>query len=309
MKTFKEICMMTQKEVKEYMHSYLKDNGYEPISEDGFVYAKGDVPVLLTAHMDTVHKETCRDIINENGKIYSPQGIGGDDRCGIFMIMNIVKELHCSVLLCEDEEMGMVGARKFTKSDYVNDVDVNYIIEFDRKGVNDAVFYSCDNKEFTDFVCDNTGFKESYGSFSDISTVAPALKTAAVNLSCGYYNAHTTQEYVMYDEMMDIIEAAKELIKTESEHFEYIARKSYFGNYSYGNSNYSYGHQYDLFEDSEFDKRVKKDLKTEVEVVWYDVDGEEQVGYGEGNTKAEAWLDFFMTNKEVSFGMVVDYSF
>ena len=70
MKTFKEICMMTQKEVKEYMHSYLKDNGYEPISEDGFVYAKGDVSVLLTAHMDTVHKETCRDIINENGKIY-----------------------------------------------------------------------------------------------------------------------------------------------------------------------------------------------------------------------------------------------
>ena len=51
MKTFKEICMMTQKEVKEYMHGYLKDNGYEPVSEDGFVYAKGDVPVLLTAHM------------------------------------------------------------------------------------------------------------------------------------------------------------------------------------------------------------------------------------------------------------------
>ena len=64
-----------------------------------------------------------------------------------------------------------------------------------------------------------------------------------------------------------------------------------------------------MFEDREFDKRVKKDLKTEIEVVWYDVDGEEQVGYGEGNTKAEAWLDFFMTNKEVSFGMVVDYSF
>ena len=309
MKTFNEICMMTQKEVKEYMREYLTSKAYKVANEDGYLYAKGDVPVLLMAHMDTVHKENCRDIINENGKIYSPQGIGGDDRCGIFMIMNIVKELHCSVLLCEDEEIGMVGARKFTQSDYVNDVDVNYIIEFDRKGVNDAVFYSCDNKEFTDFVCDNTGFKESYGSFSDISTVAPALKTAAVNLSCGYYNAHTTQEYVMYDEMMDIIEAAKALIKTESEHFEYIARKSYFGNYSYGNSNYSYGHQYDLFEDSQFAKRVKKDLKTEIEVVWYDVDGEEQIGYGEGNTKAEAWLDFFMTNEEVSFSMVVDYSF
>ena len=224
MKTFKEICMMTQKEVKEYMHGYLKDNGYEPVSEEGFVYAKGDVPVLLTAHMDTVHKETCRDIVEVNGKISSPQGIGGDDRCGIFMIMNIIKELHCSVILCEDEEIGMVGASKFTRSDYADDVNVNYIVELDRKGVNDAVFYSCDNKEFTEFVCDTTGFKESYGSFSDISTLAPALKTAAVNLSCGYYNAHTVQEYVLYDEMMDIIEAVKVLIKTESEHFEYVKR-------------------------------------------------------------------------------------
>lgn len=316
MKTFNEICMMTQSAVKEYMHSYLVSKLYNPINEDGFLYAKGDVSVLLMAHMDTVHKETCRDIINENGKIYSPQGIGGDDRCGIFMIMNIVKELHCSVLLCEDEEMGMVGARKFTKSDYVNDVDVNYIIEFDRKGVNDAVFYSCDNKEFTDFVCDNTGFKESYGSFSDISTVAPALKTAAVNLSCGYYNAHTTQEYVMYDEMMDIIEAAKALIKTESEHFEYIAKKSYFGNYSYrngnysyGNSNYAYGHQYDLFEDSEFATRVKKDLKIEIEVIYNDIDGVENVGYGSGNTKAEAWVDFFVNYSDISFDMITDYSF
>ena len=35
MKTFKEICMMTQKEVKEYMHGYLKDNGYNPSVKKG----------------------------------------------------------------------------------------------------------------------------------------------------------------------------------------------------------------------------------------------------------------------------------
>ena len=113
----------------------------------------------------------------------------------------------------------------------------------------------------------------------------------------------------MYDEMMDIIEAAKELIKTESEHFEYIARKSYFGNYSYGNSNYSYGHQYDLFEDSEFATRVKKDLKIEIEVIYNDIDGVENVGYGSGNTKAEAWVDFFVNYSDISFDMITDYSF
>lgn len=309
MKTFKEICMMTQKEVKEYMHEYLTSKAYKVVNEDGYLYAKGDVPVLLTAHMDTVHKEVCRDIVEVDGKISSPQGIGGDDRCGIFMIMNIVSEMHCSVILCEDEESGMIGANKFVRSDHVNDVSVNYIIELDRKGVNDAVFYSCDNKEFTDFVCDVTGFKESHGSFSDISTLAPALKTAAVNLSCGYYNAHTTQEYVIYDEMMDIIEAVKVLIKTESEHFEYVQRK--YPIYSYcGSGNYNtYGHQYDLLEYDRFTARVKKDLKVEVEVIYNDADGVENVGYGSGSTKAEAWLDFFLGYDDVSANMIADYSF
>lgn len=312
MKTFKEICMMTQKEVKEYMHEYLTSKAYKVANEDGFLYAKGDVPVLLTAHMDTVHKEVCRDIVEVDGKISSPQGIGGDDRCGIFMIMNIVSELHCSVLLCEDEEIGMVGAGKFTRSDYADDVNVNYIVELDRKGVNDAVFYSCDNKEFTDFVCDVTGFKESYGSFSDISTLAPILKTAAVNLSCGYYNAHTVQEYVLYDEMIDIIEAVKVLIKTESEHFEYVKREySSYGYYGSGHyDSYStYGHQYDLLEYDRFTARVKKDLKVEVEVIYNDADGVENVGYGSGSTKAEAWLDFFLAYDDVSFSMITDYSF
>ena len=134
MKSFTDICKMSQLEVKEYAKKFLASAKYSPVVDDGFVYAKGDVPVLLVAHMDTVHKQLCIDI---------------------------VKELKCSVLFCEDEEIGGVGARKFVKSDVFDDVDVNYIIEFDRKGNNDAVFYNCDHKDFTSFVCDNTGIKEA----------------------------------------------------------------------------------------------------------------------------------------------------
>ena len=223
MKTFEDICKMTQKEVKAYMHEYLTSKKYKVVNEDGFLYAKGDVPVLLVAHMDTVHKEQCKEIVKNDGKWSSPQGIGGDDRCGVFIIMNIVKKLNCSVLLCEDEEIGGVGAHKFVKAKfgdftdtgefvefrYIDHLDVNYMIEFDRKGSNDAVFYSCDNKKFTNFVTDSTGFKFAYGSYSDISTLMPEAKLAAVNLSCGYYNPHQTSEYVVYDEMIDTIDAAE----------------------------------------------------------------------------------------------------
>ena len=48
----------------------------------------------------------------------SPQGIGGDDRCGVWMILQILRTANCHVLFCEDEEVGCVGAKKFTKRSF-----------------------------------------------------------------------------------------------------------------------------------------------------------------------------------------------
>ena len=305
MKKFVDICRMTQKEVKSYMEEYLTSRNYKVENKDGFLYAQGDVPVLLVAHMDTVHKQAPIQIVENDGKISSPQGIGGDDRCGIFIIMNIVKDLHCSVVLCEDEEIGGVGARKFTKSPFISELDVNYIVEFDRAHENDAVFYSCDNKDFTDFVTDVTGFKVAQGSFSDISVIAPAAKIAAVNLSCGYYNAHTTGEYVVYDEMMETIQAAKALIETECEKFEYVAKK-WPSFWDFSSSKYEKPSNYGQMSINTL--RPSKDLTIELEVILM-IDGDEDVAYGRGNTKAEAWLDFFENHPDICFSQVVDYSF
>ena len=281
------------------MREYLISNGYKVESNDGYLYAKGNIPVLLVAHMDTVHRQLPTQIINDNGKFSSPQGIGGDDRCGIFIIMHLIKELHCSVVLTEDEEVGGIGARKFANSQFIQHLDVNYIVEFDRMNATDAVFYGCHNEEFIEFVTDITGFKEAYGSFSDISIIAPAAKIAAVNLSCGYYKAHTTSEYVVYEEMMNTVEAATALIETECEKFEYIARK-----------------QPTLWELPSYNsinppKRItaSKNLDIEIEVIFMTADDEEEVGYGKGKTKAEAWLDFFENYDDVCFGQIVDYSF
>ena len=299
MKKFTDICKMTQQEVKSYMEKYLTSYEYKIENHDGFLYAEGDVPVLLVAHMDTVHGELPTTITEVDGKISSPQGIGGDDRCGIFIIMNLVKKLHCSVLLCEDEEKGGVGARKFADSPFIKELDVNYILEFDRMNSNDAVFYSCDNEEFTNFVTDFTGFKKAFGSFSDISVIAPKAKIAAVNLSCGYYRAHTVEEYVVYEEMMDTIKVAETLIKTECDKFEYIPRKETSWDYNYLSNYFNTPKR----------SSVTKDLDIEIEVI-YSYDGsEEEIGYGKGRTKAEAWLDFFESYPDVCFSMIWDYSF
>lgn len=337
MKTFEDICKMSQKEVKQYMSQYLIEHKYHTINEHGFLYAKGDIPVLLVAHMDTVHKNQCKTIVNHNGKLSSPEGIGGDDRCGIFIIMNIVKEIQCSVLLCEDEEIGLVGANKFAKTQYIHDLGVNYIIEFDRKGNNDLVYYSCYNKDFEDFVESATGYKKAYGSCSDISVLMPASKLCGVNVSCGYYQAHTTSEYVDVSEMEDTIAAAMALIKADCDApFEYKTisyNNSTFGrpnnawltNRTWGNRQNKYGTIFDddglqygetLFDDSRYvdadlAKIAYRDKEIELEVIIADKYlGEERVEeavYIKGNTKAECWMNFFIENPDISFNMVDDF--
>ena len=329
MKTFKDFCCMTQVGVKAYMEKYLISKKYEVINEDGFLYAKGDVPVLLVAHMDTVHKETCTSVIRVKNRFSSPQGIGGDDRCGIFIIANLVKKHHCSVLLLEDEEIGTIGARKFAKTDYINDLGVNFMIEFDRKGNNDAVFYTCDNEDFTNHVLDNTGYNVAIGTWTDISVLMPASKLCGVNLSCGYYNPHTLNEYVNYDEMLDTISAAEVLIKAECEKpFEYVAKtykpSTYNSNYrSYGegsgyySSYYPYYNNYgstggkkDVNDDNDnVRSRARKDTTIELTVTIADKEGQEEFLFAEGRTKGECWLDLFSSYPGLCFNDILEYEF
>ena len=232
---FKTIIKAAQPQLKIMISKWLKKSGYEPMLEDGFVYAKGNMPVMLIAHMDTVHHNSVTDICeSENGIVMSPQGIGGDDRCGVYMITRIVNKLGNKkpyILFTEDEEIGGIGASKFVASEYIKKLHLNYMIELDRKGDNDAVYYSCGNSEFETFIS-SFGFKTAIGSFSDISVIAPEVGVAAVNLSSGYYDAHTRYETINLNDVENIISRVTDIINTETVKYKYIAK------YNYGYTNY-----------------------------------------------------------------------
>lgn len=240
----KEILQMSQAELKSHLVSSLQNNGYHTMNMKGFLYAPGTVPVLLVAHLDTVHHEKPGIICFSEDRRFmmSPQGIGGDDRCGVFMILQLIRCANCHILFCEDEEIGGQGARAFTKSKVK--VKVNYIVEMDRRGDNDAVFYDCDNHDFTDFVL-SFGFVEKQGSFSDISVVAPHLKTAAVNISAGYYNEHRQHECIDMLAVENNIRRIMQMALTETEPFGFIQRKSSFHPFSF------FGGQRSLFDCAE----------------------------------------------------------
>lgn len=221
-RTIESIFKATQANLKSSLESFLKSCGREVVSEDGFLYSKGTHPVLLVAHMDTVHKESPKTILySKDGKtIMSLEGIGGDDRCGIIMILEILQKHDCSVVFLEDEEVGCVGARKFCKAG-IDIGDINYAVEFDRKGGNDYVFYKDYNKDFEEHI-KKFGFVKATGSCSDISHIAPEFKIEAVNISCGYYCPHCWYEYVKLDEMYDIIERATKMIGEKTSKFDFV---------------------------------------------------------------------------------------
>ena len=215
-----EIFQFSQERLKQALETELIENGYAVQKQSGFLYAQGTVPVLLVAHLDTVHRTQPETICySADGTVMmSPQGIGGDDRAGVYMILRLIQRVHCHVLFCEDEETGGHGAQAFIKSGIKP--DVNYIVELDRTGSNDAVFYQCRNRQFERHI-NSFGFQTAFGSFSDISILAPHLNLAAVNLSTGYYHAHQPGEYVRLDEVEDLVGRIAKLLQTKTEQFSY----------------------------------------------------------------------------------------
>ena len=194
---------------------------------DSYIFCKGNYPILLVAHMDTIydhsfyslfydndfaHNQSKKKIFFDSSKkvIWSPEGLGADDRAGLFIIIKLLLAgLRPYVLFTTDEEIGGKGARQFAEDfkDASLDKFINFIVELDRKGKNDAVYYDCNNELFQSYI-NSFGFIPQLGTFSDICIISPILNIAGVNLSVGYYNEHCQNEYLSLlqnDKIYDII--------------------------------------------------------------------------------------------------------
>ena len=174
--------------------------------------------------MDTVFAKAPTDIFYDTKKnvIWSPTGLGADDRAGVFAILQIIKSgLRPHVIFTTDEEMGCIGAGLLAEEKCPFD-DLRYIIELDRRGTNDCVFYDCDNEQFEEYV-EKFGFVTAWGSFSDISMICPSWKIAGVNLSVGYKDEHSVSETLYVGPLLATIEKVKIMLKEKDiPSFEYI---------------------------------------------------------------------------------------
>lgn len=232
MKKFVEFLKPTQSELFSSLLNTYKGNSI--YSKDNFIIVKGVAPILLVAHLDTVHKNPVHNIcFSSDGNILmSPQGIGGDDRCGVYTLFKAYEqsEIKPYLLFTCNEETGGIGAKNFVRCLDKLPAELatlKCIVEIDRKGRNDAVYYDCDNPAFEKYIS-SKGFKTACGSFSDISVIAPVLGVAAFNLSSGYYYPHHLHEYINRHELNTTLDKVVEIISDSARQdfprYEYIEK-------------------------------------------------------------------------------------
>lgn len=234
-KTFEQLCALTQKGMKKTMAAFLRSKYKQVIETQDYIVAIGEIPIALAAHMDTVFPRPASEVFYDRVKnvIWSPDGLGADDRAGIFGIIQIIRKgLRPHIILTTDEEKGAYGAIALACDDCPFE-DLRFIIQLDRRGADDCVFYDCGNQKFVDYI-EKYGFTEAIGSFTDISILCPEWKIAGVNLSIGYRDEHSVSEVLFVGHMLNTVDKVIKILQqpiNEIPKFEYVAKFNFRHNW------------------------------------------------------------------------------
>lgn len=228
----------TQNQLKVKLYKELKEYGYHPVVTEDYIYAEGKIPIALMAHMDTVFPEETRQNLSifkvlETSIIGALEGLGADDRAGIIMIMEILAKTDSRphVIFTCNEETTLDGAYELA---YRGNPfkDLGYIIQLDRHGINDCVFYGDTNMAFHEYV-ESFGFVTALGTYTDIDIICPHWKISGVNLSVGYRDEHTVNETLNIDFWASTYnKVIKMLTEYKGEHWKYMGGNRYAWFYS-----------------------------------------------------------------------------
>ena len=225
--------------------TFYRDNMMNIYATKGTL-EEGEFYPMFIAHTDTVHNKIDKIVVKEEklkrpytfGKNFDdtlvdvlkaydvndlPTGIGGDDKCGIFICLELLKQLDkVKIGLFVSEETGCHGSSKCDEN-FLQ--DVGYITQYDAPG-NHLITEICSgvrlferDSEF--FTKTSKVITESFGNemlvqshpYTDISQLKKKIDVSCINMSCGYYNMHSPQEFVSIEDVKCAIEAGKNMVK------------------------------------------------------------------------------------------------
>lgn len=243
--------------MKTFIKNFLVKE-HIPYTEDvkGNIYNISNSSPILSAHMDTVQDEDDAKLciytkIREN--IISGYGvIGGDDKCGIFIIMQLLRSRNdFNFVFSVEEEVGGNGIKFFTKQKDLKHIP--YGIVLDRRGSSDIVCYKNDygTENFENTLANfgkTFGYEPSLGTFSDGDFLSEQISVA--NISVGYYNPHAKSEFVKINDLQNAIDYVWYVTKYVTAKFE-KPEKAY--SYHFDNDYENYG-KYSNYDEDDYEK-------------------------------------------------------
>ena len=225
--------------------TFYRDNMMNIYATKGTL-EEGEFYPMFIAHTDTVHNKIDKIVVKEEklkrpytfGKNFDdtlvdvlkaydvndlPTGIGGDDKCGIFICLELLKQLDkVKIGLFVSEETGCHGSSKCDEN-FLQ--DVGYITQYDAPG-NHLITEICSGVRLFErdgefFTKTSKVITESFGNemlvqshpYTDISQLKKKIDVSCINMSCGYYNMHSPQEFISIEDVKCAIEAGKNMVK------------------------------------------------------------------------------------------------
>ena len=190
-----------EKHVRDYIKGLIPE-----IQEDlvGNLFISNPGKPILSAHMDWVHSFDNENVITIKDWVIRSKNkmwLNADDRCWIAIAVATYLEdpSSCWLLFTIEEETGMQGASHFVEHSPEFLREHTYCIVLDRKGSWDIIWAANDycSEVFETWFANVSkpfGYKPAIGVACDADNFNEEIN--CVNLSIGYYDAHTALENV-----------------------------------------------------------------------------------------------------------------
>lgn len=221
-----------EKPMKKYIKNWVKNNVQGcKITHDnkGNIYVtKGDSDTYpcIVSHIDQVQDKYSDDynvyLLKDTLMGYSQkrrefEGLGADDKNGIWVCLKCLQKydiMKCAFFV--EEEIGC-GGSSAAKIDWFD--DCRFVLQCDRRGGSDLItniswIDLCSDEFLQDINYSAYGYKPTSGLMTDVETLKNrGVNLSMLNISCGYYNPHTDNEFTVISELKNCLAFVENIIE------------------------------------------------------------------------------------------------
>lgn len=197
-------CLATIEEFNDYYDNFEEEEDYCEENDEFY-------EVVIDLEMDRIKGEgKCR-------------VLGGDDKCGVFIALKVAEmlpDLPLKILFTVQEESGCIGISHFIDNKLEFFDDVKYSLTIDRREGDNLLWSQCGKRSCDDEFAaklSREGVKVGIpvklmdGSVADVIYIRDHVPNS-VNMSAGYYRAHSNDEYIVPSEVDNIIDWVKNIL-------------------------------------------------------------------------------------------------